>query len=88
MLFPLGIVVSTPGASEFLAEANVNPASLLDRHIKGDWGDLDAEDKSENDTSVRVGNRLLSSYNIGAGKVWIITERDRSSTTILLPEEY
>ena len=59
------------------------------RHILGEWGDLDAEDKAENELSVREGFRILSSYTLPDGsRVWVITEADRSATTLLLPEEY
>jgi hypothetical protein len=69
-------------------ELNINP--LLARHVTGDWGDLDHEDKKLNDRAVKIGNRILSSYCVSAsaGKVWIITEWDRSYTTVLLPDEY
>jgi hypothetical protein len=88
-LFNLGQIVATPGALEFLETNQVFPANLLNRHLGGDWGDLDAEDKRMNDHAATVGYlRILSAYKIGTGKVWIITEADRSSTTILLPDEY
>lgn len=88
-LFALGHVVMTPGA----AELGVNLTPYLTRHARGDWGELDAFDKRQNDIAVKVGHRLLSAYNIPIGddetaKIWIITEADRSATTILLPEEY
>ena len=72
-----------------LIEAEQLPVELLLRHVTGDWGDLEDEDKKENELSVREGFRILSSYNLETGaKVWIITEWDRSVTTVLLPEEY
>lgn len=62
---------------------------FLSRHVRGDWGDLPKEDKDENLLSVEKGFRLLSSYRTTAGdKLWVITEADRSHTTLLLPEEY
>lgn len=65
------------------------PAALLARHVSGDWGDMDAHDKRANNAAVKEGNRIFSAYNLPLlHKVWIITEADRSSTTILLPEEY
>ncbi|WP_448620067.1 hypothetical protein [Geodermatophilus sp. URMC 65] len=67
---------------------NVNPVKLLLRHVQGDWGDLDEEDKQENEFSVLRHLRILSAYKVGEGKLWVITEADRSVTTILLPEEY
>lgn len=89
MLFPLGRVVATPGVVELAAETGIDLASYLRRHAKGDWGDLDNEDKKTNDEALRYGNRLLSAYEVGNGdKIWIITEWDRSVTTLLKPEEY
>ncbi len=88
-LFDLGFLTATPGALLALRRTHTSAWSLLARHITGDWGDLDAEDKAENDFSVREGFRILSAYHLPDGtKVWLITEADRSVTTILLPEEY
>lgn len=89
-LFPLGRLVATPGALALLAGAGEDPVTLLARHVSGDWGEVPPEDARENELSVRDGYRVLSSYPIGSDgeKVWIITEADRSSTCILLPEEY
>jgi len=88
-LFLLGRVVATPGALEALAEAGIDPATLLDRHGVGDWGELCEEDRQENEFSLNRGFRLLSSYPLPDGqKLWIITEADRSATTLLLPSEY
>ena len=88
-LFQLGQLVGTPGALDALLDADQDPAELLLRHVAGDWGDLDDEDKKENELSVKEGFRILSSYRLETGaKVWVITERDRSVTTILLPEDY
>ena len=58
------------------------------RHLSGDWGDLADEDKQENEFSMKNGFRILSAYITSSGKLWIITEADRSATTFLLPEEY
>jgi hypothetical protein len=89
MLFELGRIVATPGALRALEAAEQQPAEFLDRHVNGDWGDLGDEDKQENEFSVRNGFRILSAYTTNAGeKIWIITEADRSATTLLLPEEY
>jgi hypothetical protein len=88
VLFPLGRLVATPGALALLTNAGENPAALLDRHVSGDWGDVLPEDSRENDLSVRKGFRIVSSYPVDTRRVWIITEWDRSSTCILLPEEY
>ena len=88
-LFPLGQVVATPGALRTLKEANQDPLELLSRHVTGDWGALCEEDKQENELSVEEGFRILSAYILTSGvKVWVITEADRSATTILLPSEY
>lgn len=89
MSFPLGAIVATPGALELLEKASVRPEVLLQRHVKRDWGDLSAEDIAENEVSLREGFRLLSSYRLrGEEKIWVITEADRSATTLLLPSEY
>jgi hypothetical protein len=89
MKFNPGQIVATPGALRAMEEAGVSPASLLARHLSGDWGELDAEDIRENEFSLVHGFRLLSAYRLSNGtKIWIITEADRSSTTFLLPSEY
>ncbi|MDP9475092.1 MAG: hypothetical protein M3R38_05275 [Actinomycetota bacterium] len=90
-LFDLGRVVATPGALELLAATETNPAELLERHVSGDWGEVPPEDARENARSLKYGWRVMSSYPVGEGvgaKVWILTEADRSSTCILLPEDY
>jgi len=86
--FPLGQLVATPGALDLLDRAGVDASELLQRHQRGDWGNLPAEDAEENESSVVNGNRILSSYPVGDERIWIITEADRSCTTLLLPEEY
>ena len=84
---PLGQIVITPGALRVLPENEVHAA--LQRHALGDWGTVGEADWKENDLSVDQGFRVLSAYQTKAGtKFWIITEADRSSTCILLPEEY
>ena len=89
-LFELGQIVGTPGAIRALADEGIGVADLLKRHINGDWGDLDAEDKRENDLAVSRPLRILSSYRLTRtrARIWVITEADRSSTTLILPEEY
>lgn len=87
-LFNLGEIYATPGAMNFLQENRLTPYEYLRRHHTGDWGDLPPDDLEANRSALRYGNRLLSSYAIGNGRLWIITEADRSSTTLLLPEEY
>lgn len=87
--FPLGQIVATPGALEAFRAADQTPEEFLARHVSGDWGNLDEEDKAENELSLEKGFRLLSAYQLSTGvKIWVITERDRSATTILLPDEY
>jgi hypothetical protein len=87
--FPLGQVVATPGALDALLMAGQTPALFLRRHLTGDWGEVDEHDLHENELAVAAGFRLLSAYTLSSGiKLWIITEADRSSTTILLPSEY
>ena len=87
--FPLGRIVATPGALAALERANQPAAIFLVRHAARDWGELDREDIQENEYSMAHGFRLLSSYTTAAGeKLWIITEADRSATTLLLPAEY
>ena len=90
VLFPLGAVYMTPGASEALEESDQQPFEFLSRHQRGDWGDLCEDDTRENQLSVKEGFRILSSYRTAKGKtkIWIITEADRSVTTLLLPSEY
>ena len=84
---PLGRVVITANAAEKLLEVDV--ARAIRRHASGDWGDVDAEDRAANDRAIQDGDRLLSVYRTTSGiKFWIITEWDRSATTVLLPEDY
>lgn len=88
-LFALGKVVATPGALNALTRAGQEPMTLLSRHVGGDWGEVRDEDRLENDLSLRDGFRLLSVYRLEDDTVvWVITEADRSSTCLLLPEEY
>ena len=94
MKFDLGRMVATPGALEALARAGQEPLFFLERHARGDWGEVDAEDGQLNDEAVRDGSRILSAYRTLQGeKLWIITEGEgddgrRASTCVLLPEEY
>ena len=88
-LFLAGRLVATPGALALLERINKSPLEFLSRHLRGDWGDLCQEDKTENELSHKYGFRLMSSYQVtDTGKIWIITEADRSVTTLLLPAEY
>ena len=86
-LFSLGRLLATPGALEKLTHHDTIAA--LGRHTRGDWGDLEAEDKQANDDALKNGTRLFSAFTAENGtRFWIITEADRASTTILLPSEY
>ena len=88
-LIPLGQTVATPGAIEALAAANQQPHEFLNRHVSGDWGCLSEDDKRENEFSVDKYLRIFSAYVTSKGdRLWVITEADRSVTTLLLPEEY
>ena len=88
-LFPTGRMVATSGALALLEQINKSPLEFVSRHLRGDWGDLCQEDKTENELSLKYGFRLMSSYEVTkTEKLWIITEADRSVTTLLLPEEY
>ena len=87
--FALGQTFITPGAQEALEIAGETPIQFLRRHVSADWGELSQEDVQENELSLREGFRLLGAYRTAKGqKIWIITEADRSATTILLPSEY
>src|SRR5271156_2862661 len=88
-LFDLGQLVATPGALAALEKTGQNAMEFLSRHVRGDWGELPEEDKTENQISLEKGFRLLSSFHTTANdKIWVITEADRSHTTLLLPDEY
>ena len=88
-LFELGQIVGTPGALQELQEAEQNPLELIFRHVTGDWGNLCEEDREENEFSLARGLRILSAYELDTGKkIWVITEHDRSVTTILRPIDY
>lgn len=85
--FKLGRIVSTPNALNHLTYDEI--LSGLMRHVTGDWGDVDEHDRQENELSLQKGSRLLSVYHSDARvKFWIITEADRSVTTVLLPDDY
>lgn len=93
-LFGMGQIVATPGALELLKKHCVDPATLLSRHVHGDWGDLCKSDRLANDVALQDGSRIFSAYVMGPDKFWIITEAvgaddvTRASTCILLPSEY
>lgn len=97
--FDPGKVVMTPGAMESIASAGQKPSDFLHRHVTGDWGDLDTHDTRANESAMKTGLRLLSSYETAAGEtLWVITEHvdlghggkpeRRELTTILLPADY
>jgi hypothetical protein len=87
--FPLGQMLATPGALRAAEKAETSFWPYLMRHAEGDWGELGEEDIAENEFSLNRHLRLLSAYTLPTGvQIWIITEADRSATTILLPEEY
>ena len=89
MRFSLGRVVATQGALRALEKAEQLPTEFLDRHVNGDWGDVPEADKQENEYSVEQGFRILSAYSTSAGdQIWILTEADRSATTLMLSSEY
>jgi len=84
-LFPLGQLLVTPGAMDLPVDAIMRGVT---RHSAGDWGDLDEFDRSVNQDALKHGGRLMSVYQDGEVRFWIITESDRSATTVLLPREY
>ena len=87
--FNPGQVVATPSALAAFEASGESLLTYLQRHLSGDWGDVDVEDARENELSLKHGWRLLSAYTLKSGtKIWVITEADRSSTCLLLPEEY
>jgi hypothetical protein len=92
--FRLGQTVATPAALKAIQQAGQSPAEFLDRHVRGDWGDLCDEDEQANEDALQDGSRILSAYHTSTGqKIWIITEAAdeddrREATTILLPDEY
>ena len=86
--FQLGSVVSTPGALQLLSKHEVSAFALLALHQSGQRGDVPPDDARANDQALIVGARVLSAYVVGRDRLWIITEADRSVTTMLLPEEY
>ena len=87
--FELGNVVATPGALDLFDRAGIDGYRLLARHQCGDWGDVPPDDADANEEALMNGCRVLSSYTIlNDERIWVITEADRSVTTLLLPDEY
>ncbi len=89
-LFSLGKLYFTPGAIEAFQQEGIPPAgNVIARHATGDWGDMDASDKALNDAAIKNGGRIFSAYQLTDDiRIWVITEWDRSATTVLLPSEY
>ena len=88
-LFATGHIVATAGAVEACARAGVNLMDYVRRHVTGDWGDLQEADIRANESAMQVGDRILGTYGLGNGeRLLIVTEGDRSATTVLTPEEY
>ncbi len=88
-LFNPGQVVATPGTLTALANAQENAVHFLARHLLGDWGDVDAADGQANDHALTHHGRLLSAYTLSnCERLWVITEWDRSATTLMLPSDY
>jgi hypothetical protein len=89
LAFELGALAATAGAAQAAATAGVRLVDMVLRHLGGDWGDLDDDDKAANARAVANGGRILSSYHLDTGEdIWVLTEADRSSTTVLLASEY
>lgn len=86
--FPLGQLVATPGALDALAALGLSGFSLVRRHVCGDWSEMGTDDQASNIEAVERGSRVFSAYTYGKTRFWVITEADRSATTILLPSEY
>ena len=85
--FPLGQIVATPNALDSIPNDEILTA--LSRHVRGDWGTLDEEDRNANERALKHGSRLFSAYDSTSSlRFWIITEHDRSITTVLLPQDY
>ena len=93
LLFPLGTCYLTPGIQELIEQHQLPLPEFMYRHQTGDWSEMSAEDQQENKLSLQEGYRIFSAYQYKPNtefstKIWIITEADRSSTTVLLPSEY
>lgn len=87
-LFALGQIVATPTVLEHLEKHGINASDYLNRHVRGDWGDVSKSDAAENDFALNRRLRLLSAYTVAKERIWILTEADRSVTTLLFPSEY
>ena len=93
-LFQLGQIVATPAALALLEKHGIQPATLLDRHVHGEWGDMDKHDRAANDAALKDGSRIFSAYVMNTDKFWVITEAAsddcliRASTCVMLPQDY
>lgn len=88
-LFPLGALVITPAAAEALQGVGVEPLQLIRRHVQGDFSDMSEDDQTSNREAIGQFERIFTAYNAAPGlRVWVITEADRSATTVLLPGDY
>ncbi len=87
-LFHVGLVCATKEAIKTLHELRVMPSELVLRHQYGDWGNLNEHDRRANTIALEVGDRIFSAYEIRGKRIWVITEADRLTTTLFLPEEY
>lgn len=88
MLFNPGQMLATPAAMAHLTSHDASPLALIHRHLNGDWGDICVEDKELNDTAIQIVGRILSAYVVAGEKLYVITEWDRSYTTVMLASEY
>ena len=89
LAFELGALTATAGAAQAAGAAGVRLVDLVLRHLGGDWGDIDQHDKATNNFAVTNGGRIVSSYHLDGGDdIWVITEADRTATTVLLASEY
>jgi hypothetical protein len=87
--FPLGDLYITEGIVDLIERQGLDIATLITRHLMGDWGDMDSHDRAHNDHALLIGGRLLSAYQVAETEtVWIITESTRTETTVLLSDEY
>ena len=88
-LFELGAIVATPGALRVMLTNGVQPQDLLERHVTSDWSEMDADDQATNHEAIKHGARIFSAYRVSpTHRIWVITESDRSATTLLRPEDY
>ena len=87
-MFPIGRLVATPGALAFCKEHRINPIHFIARHGARDWSQMDRENQAANLAAITDGTRILSAYVYDGTRVWVVTEADRSVTTLLLAEEY